>query len=151
MPTASAAADRIGPGALMAEAIARRRRPAAALLAMNPRGRWGDKRWMILPLAAYAGGRARLAPTRSGKRQYSMLRDNTAPDRKARIIALLAMVDVEMDVATAGEGALTINKTSVDQTSSLSLFAFAPPKVAIASCNASKAAHPLQRGDASGS
>src|ERR1700704_5079839 len=73
---------------------------------MNPQGRWGDTRWIgwcprtdptCFPegqgmdvLAATPAG-ARLAPTRSGKRQYSMLRD-TEPDRKVRIIALFAMV-----------------------------------------------------------
>jgi hypothetical protein len=60
-----------------------------------------------------------------------------------------ARLEVEIDVATAGEGAITINKTSVNKTSSMPFFA--PPRVAIASCNASKKAQPLQRGDASSS
>jgi hypothetical protein len=64
--------------------------PRRSLAGHEPAG--GDKRWMILPLAAYAGGRARLAPTLSRTRQYSMSRDNTAPNRKARIIALSATV-----------------------------------------------------------
>jgi hypothetical protein len=58
--------------------------------------------------------------------------------------------EVEFDVATAGDGALTINQTSVNEASSVPLF-ITPPRVAIASCTASKEAHPLQRGDASSS
>jgi hypothetical protein len=46
--------------------------------------------------------------------------------------------DVEFDVATAGEGAVTINKTSADKPSSLPFLA--PPGVAIASCTASTSA-----------
>jgi hypothetical protein len=60
-----------------------------------------------------------------------------------------ARLEVEIDVAAAGEGAITINKTSVNKTSSLPFFA--PPRVAIASCNASKNPPPLQRGVASSS
>ena len=55
-----------------------------------------------------------------------------------------ARLEVEIDVATAGEGAITINKTSVNETSSVPLFA--PPRVAIASCKASKQAPPIARG-----
>ena len=42
-----------------------------------------------------------------------------------------ARLDVEVDVTTAGDGAITIKKTS-------SLPSFKPPKVASANCNASK-------------
>lgn len=50
--------------------------------------------------------------------------------------------EVDFGVATAGEGALTINQTSG---------ALTPPRIAIASCHASETADAHQRHDASGS
>jgi hypothetical protein len=51
-------------------------------------------------------------------------------------ISGFARLDVEIDVTTAGDGAITIKKAS-------SVPSFTPPRVASASCNASKTAHPL--------
>lgn len=54
-------------------------------------------------------------------------------------ISGFARLEVELDVATAGDGALTVNKT--DSTPLLG-----SPKVVIASCKASKTAPPITRG-----
>jgi hypothetical protein len=50
-----------------------------------------------------------------------------------------ARLDVEVDVATAGEGAITIRKTSSEP-------ALRAPRVASASCEPWKEPHPLERG-----
>ncbi len=54
-----------------------------------------------------------------------------------------ARLDVDVDVATAGDGAITI-----DETGSVPLLLL-PPRVAIASCTVSNKAQPLPRGEVS--
>ena len=56
-----------------------------------------------------------------------------------KITAVSARLEVELDVATAGDGTLTIKKTG-------SAPALISPRVAIASCKASKQAPTITRG-----
>jgi hypothetical protein len=57
-------------------------------------------------------------------------------------ISGLVRLEMDFDVATAGDGAITINTTG-------GVSSFIPPRVTSASCNAAKTAQPLRRDDAS--